>query len=85
MPSVVEPIPLYTVPEKGAPHSGTALNKEDCCIEAMQSIRIALVCLMRVTLQRVEVVGQRCIDNGILDGILFFFPGNFQSRQALTC
>jgi hypothetical protein len=30
-------------------------------------------------------VGQHCIDDGILGGILFFFPGIFQSSQALTC
>jgi hypothetical protein len=49
MPSVDDPIALYTVPGKGARHSGTTPNKSDCCIQAMQSIRIALVCLMRVT------------------------------------
>jgi hypothetical protein len=30
-----------------------------------------------------EVVGQPCIDDGILAGTLFFLPGNFQPKQAL--
>jgi hypothetical protein len=36
-------------PGKGARHFFPTLNKSYCCMQAIQSIRIALVCLVRVT------------------------------------
>jgi hypothetical protein len=49
MPHSAPPHCLDTVPEKGASHSELTRNKAECGIQAMQSIRMALVCKVQVT------------------------------------
>jgi hypothetical protein len=86
MPSVANPIPLYTAPGKGARHSGTTPNKEGCCIQAMQGIRIALVCLMRVTLHYVfcfpfhEIVSEIDVSNPVT-----FYRSHFKAMRGIQC
>jgi hypothetical protein len=74
---------LDTAPRKDAGHSGLTPNKAWRGIQAVAIGQDAHSYLLMVTFSRVEGVGQHCIDDGIPDGSLFFFPGNFQSRQAL--
>jgi hypothetical protein len=50
MPSVSHTICLNTFPGNDTCHSGTTLTKAACGIQAVASVSIALVCLVRVTL-----------------------------------
>jgi hypothetical protein len=49
MPSVADPIALYTAPGKGVRHSGTTCTLANCGMQASEGVSIALRCMVRVT------------------------------------